>query len=140
MAFETAADALLDQLFERRQALRTELEGVETAIVAVSRLRSATNGSAAVAAVQTLDLSQMTYADAAEAVLKRAGRHPMTTRMLMRRMELGGRSVNGKNAYRVLYRTLMKNVRFKNVGGRWALDEWYGDDLVLPVREDIQTQ
>lgn len=71
------------------------------------------------------EFKNMTYADATELVLSRVNRQPLSTKVLLARLEAGGRKVGGNDPYRVLYRTLQKNPRFVNVSGRWALADWY---------------
>lgn len=71
------------------------------------------------------EFTGLTYADAVEVALNRANRQPLSTNLLLRRLEAGGRPVQGKRPYKTLYRTLEKDKRFKQVQGAWALAEWY---------------
>jgi hypothetical protein len=73
--------------------------------------------------IQEGEFSRMSYAEAARIILRRAG-GPLTTRELEALLEGGGRKVQGRDPYRLLYRTLMKHSAFRVHGGRWALGEW----------------
>jgi hypothetical protein len=121
---------LIEELRQRRLEVRAELERIESAILTLTQLRGGPTGNdSGQRTLPGLDLRDLTYADATEAVLKRSERQPLTTKVLVKRLETGGRPVKGRDTYRILYRTLMKNARFKNVAGRWALAEWYPEEI-----------
>jgi hypothetical protein len=72
------------------------------------------------------ELRNLSYADAAERVLSRVrDRRETATRTLIYRLGVEGKKVQGKDPYRTLYRTLLKDQRFIRVHGKWALAEWF---------------
>jgi hypothetical protein len=81
------------------------------------------------------ELRGLSYADATERVLQRGERLPVGTRILIRKLEVAGKRVKGKDPYRILYRSLEKDSRFKRVEGKWALSEWYPPPVAPPLNE-----
>ena len=126
--FNSLLTQMLDELAKRRQELAAELEQVDGAMAAVAGLRSDESGLSA-APRSPASYKDMSYAAATRAALERANREPLTTKVLLRRLAAGGRPVGGADPYRILYRALMKNKMFKNVGGRWALADWYPESV-----------
>lgn len=156
----TPFDAALEALRERRDRLTAELRRVTRLIsdleietnvgaqpVVVAAVGSAV-GSASVHAssvetptepprldapvvVYPNELARMSYAEAARAVLRR-GRRPLTTREIETLLKTGGKPVQGRDPYRMLYRTLMNHSGFTSVNGEWTLTEWEagGEDLL----------
>jgi hypothetical protein len=150
---------IMDVLRSRRQNMIHDVElltGVITALEAMtpefrqmvlntlaraipSPLASGTISNIQVAPTRG-ELKNMTYADAVDAVLSRVNRQPLSTKVLLARLEAGGRKVGGSDPYRVLYRTLQKNPRFVNVSGRWALADWYSKSEATHGAEDSQKE
>lgn len=72
------------------------------------------------------ELRDLGYADAVERLLSRMKEHrEIGTRTIIQRLGVEGKKVKGKDPYRTLYRTLLKDDRFLRVNGKWALAEWY---------------
>jgi hypothetical protein len=131
---------MVAQLKDRKRHLEQELELLNVALEALERAWSIdaclakddaiVNQMASEAhrgtQTQRAELAGLSYADAAERVLDRvADRRPLGTRTLIRRLALGGKKVAGKDPYRTLYRTLLKDQRFARIEGKWALTDWY---------------
>jgi hypothetical protein len=129
--FDSAANVLLQELRQRRAELRAELERVESAIATVASLTSGTEPESEKPRVLARGAHDMTYAEAVESILMQSDRQPASTKVLLRRLEAVGKPVKGRDPYRILYRSLMKNPKFENVGGQWALAEWYPSELTI---------
>jgi hypothetical protein len=72
------------------------------------------------------ELRDLSYADAVERLLlKVRDRREVGTRTLILRLGVEGKKVLGKDPYRTLYRTLLKDERFVRINGKWALAEWF---------------
>lgn len=72
------------------------------------------------------ELRDLSYADAVERLLSRVReRREIGTRTLILRLGVEGKKVQGKEPYRTLYRTLLKDERFVRINGKWALAEWF---------------
>jgi hypothetical protein len=129
---------MVSELRDRKEHLLKELEYIDIALTALEKAwqidaclatdDAVVNQIAAQIPTRNTaaELKGISYSDAAERVLQRiANRRAIATRTLMARMEAGGKKVRGKDPYRILYRTLMKDARFTRVEGKWALSEWY---------------
>lgn len=72
------------------------------------------------------ELRDLSYASAVERLLSRVrDRREIGTRTLILRLGVEGKKVQGKDPYRTLYRTLLKDERFVRINGKWALAEWF---------------
>jgi hypothetical protein len=130
---------MVAELRDRKAHLIKELEYIDIALTALEKAWSIDSCLAKDDAVvnqfaaeqtarpnATSELKGLSYADAAERVLQRVtDRRALSTNTLMLRMETGGKKVQSKDPYRTLYRSLLKDVRFIRVEGKWALTEWY---------------
>jgi hypothetical protein len=75
------------------------------------------------------ELRDLSYSEAVARLLARVqDRREVSTRTLIMRLAVEGKKVQGKDPYRTLYRTLLKDERFIRVNGKWALAEWYPPD------------
>jgi hypothetical protein len=131
--------AILNELRNRRNRLASDVAALDAAIHAIESIspegRAISGVSYTAPAPVTPggrpDLSGLTYMGASEIVLQRSNRKPLSTKVLLVRLEAGGRPVRGKDPYRTLYRMLTKSPKFRNVSGEWGLAEWYPE----PVQE-----
>jgi hypothetical protein len=129
---------MVAQLKDRKEHLEQELELIN---VALDALQKAWSIDACLAKDDALvnrltseaprqhqpnELRDLGYADAAERVLARIADHrAIGTRTVILRLSVAGKRVQGKDPYRTLYRTLLKDDRFVRVNGKWALAEWF---------------
>lgn len=80
------------------------------------------------------ELRDLGYADAVERLLLRIrDRREIGTRTLILRLGVEGKKVLGKDPYRTLYRTLLKDDRFVRINGKWALAEWFPPVATPPL-------
>jgi hypothetical protein len=130
---------MVAQLKDRKEHLQKELELIEVALDALLKAWSIdaclAKDDAVVNAMtrevhrqhqpQT-ELRDLGYADAVERLLSRVlDKREIGTRTLIMRLGVEGKKVQGKDPYRTLYRTLLKDDRFVRVNGKWALADWY---------------
>src|ERR1700733_1544548 len=120
---------MVAQLRDRKQHLEQELELLNVALEAlkkawtidaclatddamVNRLASGSQAKPQLPA----ELKGLSYADASERILARVtDRRAIGTRTIIRQLDIAGKRVKGKDPYRTLYRTLLKDSRFVRI-------------------------